>query len=64
MSEFTKAVLVANIFRYLLIIAGIAFAYMGYRLFVLGYFKPCEDVGEKSEYFSGKPTHDSYQAFH
>ena len=33
MSEFTKALLVANVYRYLLIGAGVAFAYMGYRLF-------------------------------
>jgi hypothetical protein len=42
MSEFTKALLIANIYRYLFV-AGMAFAYMGYRLFVLGYF---EKAGE------------------
>jgi hypothetical protein len=39
MSDFTQALLIANIYRYLLICAGVAFAYMGYRLFVLGYFE-------------------------
>jgi len=43
MSEFTKALLVASIFRYVLVIAGVVFAYMGYRLFILGYF---EKAGE------------------
>jgi hypothetical protein len=43
MSEFTKAILVANVFRYFLVVAGVAFAYMGYRLFKLGYF---EKAGE------------------
>lgn len=37
MSEFTKALLIANIYRYLLIVAGMACVYMGYRLFVLGH---------------------------
>ena len=45
MSEFTEALLIANIYGYLLIVAGTAFGYMGYRLFVLGYI-------EKSEEFS------------
>ena len=39
MSDFTEALLIANIYRYVLILAGVAFAYMGYRLFVLGYFE-------------------------
>jgi hypothetical protein len=43
MSEFTEALLIANIYRYLLIVAGAAFVFMGYRLFVLGYF---EKAGE------------------
>jgi hypothetical protein len=43
MSEFTKALLIASVHRYLLICAGIAFACMGYRLFKLGYF---EKAGE------------------
>jgi hypothetical protein len=51
MSEFTKALLIANIYRYLLIVAGVAFAYMGYRLFVLGYF---EKAGEFRAASGGK----------
>ena len=51
MSEFTKALLIANIYRYLLIIAGTAFMVMGYRLFVLGYF---EKAGEFRAASGGK----------
>lgn len=43
MSEFTEALLIVNIYRCLLIVAGMAFGYWGYRLFVLGYF---EKAGE------------------
>lgn len=51
MSEFTKALLIANIYRYLLIVAGTTFVYMGYRLFVLGYF---EKAGEFRAAAGGK----------
>jgi len=47
MSEFTKAMLVANIFRYLLIPAGLGVIYMGYRLFVLGYFEKSGELEAK-----------------
>jgi hypothetical protein len=39
MSEFNQALLVANIYRYLLIIAGGFCVYWGYRLFDKGYFE-------------------------
>jgi hypothetical protein len=39
MSEFNQALLIANIYRYLLIIAGTFFAFWGYRLFDKGYFE-------------------------
>lgn len=43
MDPLSKAFLIASIYRYLLIFAGVAFAVMGYRLFKLGYF---EKAGE------------------
>ncbi|HTT17870.1 MAG TPA: hypothetical protein VMG82_02930 [Candidatus Sulfotelmatobacter sp.] len=39
MSEFTQALLIANIYRYLLIVAGTVIVFMGYRLFDRGYFE-------------------------
>jgi hypothetical protein len=39
MSEFNQALLISNLYRCLLIIAGICFAYWGYRLFDKGYFE-------------------------
>src|SRR5882672_1106230 len=43
MTEFTEAILVANTYRFLLIIAGTLMVYWGYRLFLHGYL---EKAGE------------------
>jgi len=39
MSEFNQALLISNLYRCLLIIAGLCFAYWGYLLFDKGYFE-------------------------
>jgi len=43
MDPLSKAFLIASIYRYALIVAGVMFAWRGYRLFKLGYF---EKAGE------------------
>jgi hypothetical protein len=50
MNDLSRTFLVASIFRYLLIVAGVFFAYMGYRLFKLGYF---EKAGELRAAYGG-----------
>jgi len=51
MSEFNQSLLIANIYRYLLIVVGGCFGYWGYRLFDKGYF---EKGGELKAQFGGQ----------
>lgn len=44
MSEFNTALLIANLYRYLLILAGIFLGFMGYRLFVRGVYDRAGDL--------------------
>jgi len=37
-TEFNTALLIANVYRYLLIVAGVCFGFMGYRLFIRGIY--------------------------
>lgn len=51
MNDLSRTFLIASIYRYALILAGCSFAYMGYRLFKLGYF---EKAGELKASYGGK----------
>lgn len=44
MSDFVRTVLIVTILRAVMVLAGVAFAYMGYRLFVRGIYDSTSDL--------------------